>query len=88
MNCLQNLDNKWKALLNAIEVIPSLNTTPTPSGEESEGVRPMNVVTQAQAQNNPMENKETQAERSSRNTWSTKTETNNGSILQNPRGKC
>ena len=52
-----------------MNVIPSPKTTPVPSGEESEGVKPVNVVTQAQAKNNPMINKETQTERSSNNTW-------------------
>ena len=60
---------KGKAPVNTVNVIPSPKTTPVPSGEESEGVKPVNMVTQAQARNNPMINKETQIERSSRNTW-------------------
>ena len=68
-DCPHNLDKKGKAPLNAAEVIPSPKATPTPSGEESEGVKPLNVVTQAQAQNNPMIIEETQMERSSRNSW-------------------
>ena len=55
--------------MNTVNVIPSPKTTPVPSGEESEGVKPVNVVTRAQARSNPMINKETQMERSSKNTW-------------------
>ena len=50
-----------------MNVILSPETTLVPSGEESEGVKP-NMVTQAQARNNTMKNKETQMERSSNNT--------------------
>ena len=63
-----NKEGKGKAPLNLVNVIPSLDTTPVPSGEESEGVKPVNVVTRAQARNNPMINEETQMERSSNNT--------------------
>ena len=56
--------------MNTVNVILSPDTTPLPtSEEESEGVKPVNVVTRAQARNNPMRNKETQMERSSNNTW-------------------
>ena len=50
-DCPHNPDKKGKAPLNEIEVIPSPKTITTPSGEESEGIKPLNVVTQAQ--NNP-----------------------------------
>ena len=69
INCPLNPYKKGKAPLSSIDVIPSLNTMPTLSGEESEGMKPVNVVTQAQARDNLMTNKETQTERSSRNTW-------------------
>ena len=52
-----------------MNVILSPDTTPLPSGEESEGVKSVNVVTRAQARNNPGINEETQTERSSRNSW-------------------
>ena len=68
-DCPHHLDKKEKAPLNAVNVIPSPDVTPIPSGEESEGVKPVNVVTQAQARKNPMINEGTQIERSSRNTW-------------------
>ena len=68
-DCPLNPDQKGKAPVNTVNVIPSPKTTPVPSGEESEGVKPVNVVTRAQARNNPMINKETQTERSSNNTW-------------------
>ena len=68
-NCPHNLDKKGKAPLNTMNVIPSPETTHVPSDEESEGVKPVNVVTQAQARHNPMINEETQIERSLRNTW-------------------
>ena len=64
-----NFDKKGKAPLNTVNVIPSPNTTLVPSGEEIEEVKLVNVVTQAQPKNNPMINKETQTEKSSRNTW-------------------
>ena len=67
-DCPHNPDKKGKDPLNTMNVIPSLETTHVPSEEESDGVKPMNVVTQAQARNNPMINKETQMERSLRNT--------------------
>ena len=63
-DCPHNPDKKGKAPLNTMNAIPSSNATPIPSGEESEGVKPVNVVTQAQARNNPMINKETQIKRS------------------------
>ena len=67
-DCPHNPNHKGKAPLNSIEVIPSPKlTTPTPSEEESEGFNPLNVVTQAQAQNNPRINEETQTKKSSRN---------------------
>ena len=65
-NCPHNPNKKGKPPLNKINVIPSLDATHILSGEESEGVKP--VITQAQARNNPMINKETQMERSSNNT--------------------
>ena len=55
-----NQENKEKAPLNSIEVIPSLDTTPTPSGKESEEVKPLNAATRAQKQKNLGINKETQ----------------------------
>ena len=55
--------------MNTMNVILSLDTTPIPSGKDSEGVKPVSIVTQAQARNNPMRNKETQTERSLENTW-------------------
>ena len=58
--------------MNSIGVIPSLNTTPASSDEESKGVKPLNVVTKAQKQNNSRANEETQIERSSRNSWKTR----------------
>ena len=66
-NCLHNLDHKGKAPLNMIKFIPSPKTTPTPSGEEIEGIKPLNLVTWAQAQNNTQINEETQIEKSLRN---------------------
>ena len=68
-DCPHNLDKKGKAPLNTTNVILSPDVTPIPKGEESEGVKPMNVVTQAQARNNPMIKKETQMEKSLRRTW-------------------
>ena len=68
-DCPHNLEKKGKTPLNTVNVIPSPDARPLPSGEESEGVKPVNVVTQAQARNNPMINKKTQTERSSNNTW-------------------
>ena len=68
-DCPHNPNKKRKAPLNRIEVIPSPKTTLTPSGEESEGVKPLNAVTQAQAQNNQMINEETQTKWSSRTSW-------------------
>ena len=69
-DCPHNLDkNLGKAPLSTMNVIPSPKATPVPSGEESEGVKPMTVVTQAQARNNTMINKETQTKKSFRNTW-------------------
>ena len=64
-----NLDHKGKAPLNLIKIVPSPKTTPTPSGEESEGVKPLNVVTQAQKLNNLGINEETKIEKTSRNSW-------------------
>ena len=49
-NRQHNPDKEEKAPLNTIEVIPSPKATPIQSGEESEEVRLVNVVTQAQAQ--------------------------------------
>ena len=72
MDCPHNLDKKEKAPLNTVNVILSPDATPIPSGEESEGVKPMIVVTQPQAKNNPMINEKTQMERSLRNTWKAK----------------
>ena len=69
VNCPHNHDKKGKAPLNTVNVISSPETTPVPSGEESEGAKFMNVVTQAQARNNLMINEETQTERSLSNTW-------------------
>ena len=66
-NCPHNSNKKGKAPLNTVNAMLSLH--PMPSGEESEGVRPINVVTQAQARKNPMINKENQTKRSSRNSW-------------------
>ena len=45
LKCPHNPDKKGKAPVNIVNVIPSPNTTPLPSGEESEGVKPVNVVT-------------------------------------------
>ena len=53
IDCPHNPNIKGKATLNAIKVIPSLETTPTPSGEDNEGVKPLNKVSQAQKLNNP-----------------------------------
>ena len=69
MDFPHNPNKKGKTPLNIVNVISSPKTTPVPSGEESEGVKPLNVVTQDQARNNPMINEKTQMERSSRNTW-------------------
>ena len=55
-----NLNNEGKATINSINVIPSLDTTLTPSDEESKRVKPMNVVTQAQKKNNKRIKKEIQ----------------------------
>ena len=60
---------KGKAPLNTIEVIPSSDTTPTSSREETKGVKLLNVVNQAQKYNNYRINKETKIEQSSWNTW-------------------
>ena len=68
-DCPHNPDKKGKTPLNTMSAISSPETTFVLSGEESEGVKPVNVVTQAQAQKNPMKNEEIQMERSSRNTW-------------------
>ena len=50
--------------MNAIKLIPSLEATSTPNGEESEVAKALNVVTQAQRQNKPMINEENQIEKS------------------------
>ena len=39
--------NNEKTLLSAIEIIPSSNGIPSPSGMESEGVQPLNVIIEA-----------------------------------------
>ena len=49
MDCPHNPEKKGNSPLKAIEVIPSPKTTPTLSGEENEGVKPLNAVTKAQA---------------------------------------
>ena len=88
-DCPNNLDKKGKTPLNTMNVIPSLETTPVPSGEESEGVKPVNMIIGAQARNNPMINEEIQIEWSSRNTWKVKRQRTKGyAILQTPRAKC
>ena len=69
MDCPHNPNKKGKTPLNTVNAIPSLETTHVSSGEESEVVKSVNVVTRAQGRTNPMINKEIQTERSLRNTW-------------------
>ena len=47
LDCQLNPRSKVKAPLNSIEVIPFTNTMPTLSGEESEEVKLLKVVTRA-----------------------------------------
>ena len=52
-DCPHNPKKKGKAPLNLVNVSLSPDVKPISSGEESEGVKPVNIVTQAQARNNP-----------------------------------
>ena len=75
-DCPLNPDQKGKATLNILETIPSS------SGTESEGLKPMNVMTRAQKQNQQEPSEENQTERSSKNSWKARRQRRNAAKKQ------